>query len=48
MHRSYQPIQPTHNKLLQKRWDKTYYNEHINRVRYKIINFNLQACFKES
>jgi len=33
MHRSYQPIQPTHNKLLQKRWDRTYYNEHINRLK---------------
>lgn len=33
MHRSYQPILPSHNKLLQKRWDTTYYDEHRNRVR---------------
>lgn len=28
MHRSYQSILPCQNKLLQKRWDKTYYDEH--------------------
>jgi len=33
MHRSYQSILPTHNKLLQKRWDTTYYNEHRRKVR---------------
>ncbi|XP_013411461.1 uncharacterized protein C17orf105 homolog [Lingula anatina] len=33
MHRSYQSILPTHNKLLQKRWDETYYNEHRRKVR---------------
>lgn len=33
MHRSYQSILPTHNKLLQKRWDTTYYNEHRQKVR---------------
>lgn len=33
MHRSYQSILPTHNKLLQKKWDDTYYNEHRRKVR---------------
>ncbi|XP_005109963.1 uncharacterized protein CFAP97D1 isoform X1 [Aplysia californica] len=33
MHRSYQSILPTHNKLLQKRWDTTYYDEHRRKVR---------------
>jgi len=33
MHRSYQSILPTHNKLLQQRWDDTYYNEHRRKVR---------------
>lgn len=33
MHRSYQPILPTHNKLLQQKWDTTYYNEHIKKVK---------------
>merc|ERR1712154_204455 len=33
MHRSYQSILPTHNKLLQQRWDTTYYNEHRQKVR---------------
>ncbi|KAI6652785.1 hypothetical protein LOD99_4171 [Oopsacas minuta] len=32
-HRSYQSILPTHNKLLQKRWDDTYYDEHRRRVK---------------
>lgn len=32
MHRSYQSILPCHNKLLQKRWDKTYYDEHRRKV----------------
>lgn len=32
MHRAYQPILPSHNKLLQKRWDNTYYNEHRRKV----------------
>ncbi|KAK3095026.1 hypothetical protein FSP39_009326 [Pinctada imbricata] len=32
MHKSYQSILPTHNKLLQKRWDNTYYNEHRRKV----------------
>ncbi|KAJ8310591.1 hypothetical protein KUTeg_012456 [Tegillarca granosa] len=32
MHRSYNSILPTHNKLLQKRWDDTYYNEHRRKV----------------
>ncbi|KAK2179710.1 hypothetical protein NP493_476g01000 [Ridgeia piscesae] len=32
MHRSYQSILPTHNKLLQQRWDTTYYNEHRKKV----------------
>ena len=31
-HRSYQSILPTHNKLLQKRWDSTYYEEHRRRI----------------
>lgn len=33
MHKSYQSILPTHNKLLQKRWDNTYYDEHRRKVR---------------
>nr|XP_002121190.1 uncharacterized protein CFAP97D1-like [Ciona intestinalis] len=33
MHRSYQPILPSHNKLLQQRWDSTNYNDHRRRVR---------------
>jgi len=33
MHKSYQPILPSHNRLLQKRWDNTYYDEHRSRVR---------------
>ncbi|KAF6022561.1 hypothetical protein EB796_019132 [Bugula neritina] len=33
MHRSYQNILPTHNKLLQSKWDNTYYNEHRRKVR---------------
>lgn len=28
MHKSYQPILPASNKLLQQRWDNKYYNEH--------------------
>lgn len=32
MHRSYQSILPTHNKLLQQRWDSKYYNEHRAKV----------------
>ncbi|KAK7466793.1 hypothetical protein BaRGS_00037109, partial [Batillaria attramentaria] len=32
MHRSYQSILPTHNKLLQQRWDTTYYKEHRRKV----------------
>eukprot|EP00800_Vazella_pourtalesii_P007978 TRINITY_DN211_c0_g1_i11.p1 TRINITY_DN211_c0_g1~~TRINITY_DN211_c0_g1_i11.p1 ORF type:complete len:452 (-),score=65.35 TRINITY_DN211_c0_g1_i11:545-1900(-) len=33
MHLSYQPTLPTHNKLLQKRWDDKYYAEHLRRVK---------------
>ena len=33
MHLSYQSILPTHNKLLQKRWDDKYYAEHLRRVK---------------
>ncbi|XP_067948453.1 sperm axonemal maintenance protein CFAP97D1-like [Watersipora subatra] len=33
MHKSYQSILPTHNKLLQAKWDTTYYNEHRKKVR---------------
>lgn len=33
MFRSYQSILPTHNKLLQMRWDQTYYKEHRRLVR---------------
>ena len=33
MHRAYQPLLPTHNKLLQKRWDDRYYSEHRDKVR---------------
>ena len=33
MHRAYQPLLPTHNKLLQKRWDDKYYSEHRDKVR---------------
>ena len=32
MHRAYQPILPSHNKLLQQKWDDTYYNEHRRKV----------------
>ena len=32
-HRSYQSILPTHNKLLQKRWDDTYFQEHRRRIK---------------
>jgi len=28
MHKSYQPVLPSTNKLLKKKWDDTYYNEH--------------------
>lgn len=39
MFRSYQSILPTHNKLLQMRWDQTYYKEHRRLVSLlKIIN----------
>ena len=27
-HRSYRPVQPCGNKLLQKQWDQRYYDEH--------------------
>jgi len=33
MYRSYQSVLPTHNKLLQQRWDTTYYDEHRRKVR---------------
>ncbi|XP_067670641.1 sperm axonemal maintenance protein CFAP97D1-like [Haliotis asinina] len=33
MHRSYTSILPTSNKLLQQRWDSTYYNEHRRKVK---------------
>lgn len=32
MHRNYNSILPTHNRLLQKKWDETYYNEHRRKV----------------
>lgn len=32
MHRTYKPILPTHSKLLQKRWDTAYYDEHRRRL----------------
>ena len=32
-HRSYRPVLPTGNKLLQKKWDQTYYDEHRRLVR---------------
>lgn len=32
MHRCYQPILPSHNKLLQKRWDSNYYDEHKKKI----------------
>ncbi|XP_041379011.1 uncharacterized protein LOC121391440 [Gigantopelta aegis] len=31
-HRSYQPTLPCGNKLLQKRWDEAYYQEHKRRM----------------
>ena len=37
MHRSYQSILPTHNRLLQQRWDSTYYNEHRRKVRMIVL-----------
>ncbi|KAM4701319.1 uncharacterized protein CFAP97D2 [Discoglossus pictus] len=33
MHRSYQPILPCGNKYLQQKWDKTYYDEHKQKVK---------------
>ncbi|CAH1244406.1 C17orf105 [Branchiostoma lanceolatum] len=33
MHRAYQPITPSGNKLLQQKWDDKYYNEHRDLVR---------------
>ena len=32
-HRSYQSILPTHSKLLQQRWDETYFQEHRRRIK---------------
>ncbi|XP_015199007.1 sperm axonemal maintenance protein CFAP97D1 [Lepisosteus oculatus] len=32
MHRSYQPLQPSTNKYLQKKWDQARYNEHRTKV----------------
>lgn len=43
MHRSYQSILPTHNKLLQAKWDKTYYDEHRRRVRDAAPMVNTRA-----
>lgn len=33
MHRCYQSVLPTHNKLLQSRWDQKYYDEHRRMVK---------------
>ncbi|ESO83783.1 hypothetical protein LOTGIDRAFT_76553, partial [Lottia gigantea] len=33
MHKSYNNILPTSNRLLQQKWDTTYYNEHRRKVR---------------
>jgi len=35
MHKSYQPILPSTNKLLKKKWDEMYYNEHRRLVSYQ-------------
>ncbi|ELU11740.1 hypothetical protein CAPTEDRAFT_112681 [Capitella teleta] len=39
MHKCYQPITPSANKLLQKRWDDNYFNEH----RRKVANASSQV-----
>ena len=39
MHKSYQSILPTHNKLLQKRWDQKYYQEHRQKVSDNTVLF---------
>ncbi|XP_782551.2 uncharacterized protein CFAP97D1 [Strongylocentrotus purpuratus] len=33
MHKSYQSILPSHNRLLQQRWDQKYYDEHRQKVK---------------
>ncbi|XP_061077221.1 uncharacterized protein CFAP97D2 [Conger conger] len=33
MHRAYQPLKPSTNKLLQQRWDQTRYKEHVRKVK---------------
>ncbi|XP_056596641.1 uncharacterized protein si:ch211-284k5.2 [Triplophysa dalaica] len=33
MHKSYQPLKPTTNKYLQKKWDQTRFEDHRNKVR---------------
>ncbi|CAD5122075.1 DgyrCDS10527 [Dimorphilus gyrociliatus] len=42
MHKSYQSVLPNTNKLLKKRWDDTYYNEHRKRVEMAgpVVNTN--------
>ncbi|XP_048113093.1 uncharacterized protein CFAP97D2 [Alosa alosa] len=32
MHKAYQPLKPSTNKYLQKKWDQTYYEEHRSKV----------------
>ncbi len=34
MHKAYQPSRPCSNRLLQKRWDEKYYNEHKAKVSF--------------
>jgi len=43
MHKNYQSVLPTHNKLLQKRWDNTYYDEHRRKVRDAAPMINTKA-----
>ncbi|XP_041966360.1 uncharacterized protein CFAP97D2-like [Alosa sapidissima] len=33
MHKAYQPLKPSTNKYLQKKWDQTYYEEHRSKVK---------------
>ena len=32
MHKAYQPLKPTTNKYLQKKWDQTHYETHRKKV----------------
>jgi len=48
MHKSYQSVLPSSNKLLKKRWDDTYYNEHRRLVSYLAARrFTAAGCIGE-